>query len=404
MRILLPGLILLAMVPALSSAADSAEEFRLKQLRQQIDSLQETLAQTRDERSELNRQLELSEQAIGQLAQSLRTLDAGMHRQRQKLHELQQRESAQIALLERERRALAYQVKAAYATGRQERLKILFNQQDPDRVSRMMAYFDYLNRARAARMQEIENQLRTLRETQASISREEAELQNLKQQRLAEKRTLEQTQATRQQLIASLSADLRESGRELEELQQNERRLEKLLAGIQQALQDSEAAIPGQVGFNQRKGELPWPAKGIIRAFFGTPKIGSLRWDGVMIGAPEGREIHAVHPGRVAYADWLRGFGLLLIIDHGDGYMTLYGHNQSLFKETGDWVEAGEAVALIGSSGGRDKAGVYFGIRYKGKPVNPTKWCKKRKGRRVGALETGNGQWSNTLTSYRRLS
>jgi septal ring factor EnvC (AmiA/AmiB activator) len=112
--------------------------------------------------------------------------------------------------------------------------------------------------------------------------------------------------------------------------------------------------------------------------------VGELRWDGVLISAPEGQEVRAVHHGRVAFADWLRGFGLLLIIDHGDGYMTLYGHNQSLFKETGEWVEAGEPVALVGTSGGRARAGVYFGIRHQGRPVDPGAWCRASRGNRMG--------------------
>jgi septal ring factor EnvC (AmiA/AmiB activator) len=111
--------------------------------------------------------------------------------------------------------------------------------------------------------------------------------------------------------------------------------------------------------------------------------VGKLTWDGVLIAAPEGREVRAIHHGRVAFADWLRGFGLLLIIDHGDGFMSLYGHNQSLFKETGEWVEPGEVVAQVGSSGGRTRSGIYFGIRHNGEPQNPQQWCRRTRGRTV---------------------
>lgn len=362
----------------------SKEEKKLRQLRQQIDSLQQDLAQTRDEHSSLNRQLSISERAIGKLTLALRRLDEQIQEQKTHLQNLHAEESRELSMLAAERAALATQIRAAYATGRQERLKILFNQQDPDKISRVMAYYDYLNRARALRMEQIKARLQAVRDTRAMIRLQESRLQDLKQQRLSEKRQLEQTHAERQKIVARLSRELQESGKELHSLELDEHRLATLLARLEQALADSEAAVPGQADFKQRKGELPWPVKGKIQSFFGTAKIGNLRWDGVMIGAPEGNDVVAVHPGRVAYADWLRGFGLLLIIDHGNGYMTLYGHNQSLFKETGDWVEAGEAVALIGRSGGRDTAGVYFGIRHRGKPVNPTSWCEKRRGRRVG--------------------
>ncbi len=155
--------------------------------------------------------------------------------------------------------------------------------------------------------------------------------------------------------------------------------------------------------FKALRGGLEWPARGRLVSLFGTQRAGNLKWDGVVIAAKEGSEVKAIHHGRVAFSDWLRGFGLLMIIDHGDGYMSLYGHNQSLFKETGDWVEPGETIAVMGNSGGQRNAGVYFGIRYKGKAVNPKKWCKRVTGNRIGALAPGaSDSLSSKLSSKQR--
>jgi septal ring factor EnvC (AmiA/AmiB activator) len=156
-----------------------------------------------------------------------------------------------------------------------------------------------------------------------------------------------------------------------------------VLSLLQQSLADVSGDLADIQSFAALKGKLPWPLAGRTVVRFGSRRRPSgLRWDGLVIAAPLGTEVRAVHRGRVAFSDWLRGFGLLLILDHGDGYMTLYGYNQSLFKEVGEWVETGEPVALAGRSGGRLSPGVYFGIRVHGKPVNPIKWCSNT--RRMG--------------------
>jgi septal ring factor EnvC (AmiA/AmiB activator) len=250
---------------------------------------------------------------------------------------------------------LSRQIRAAYAMGRQERLKILLNQQDPAMVTRMMVYYDYLNRARAGHMAEIQASLDQLREVEAAISREEAQLSRLQSQELAEKSQLDATQIRREQVIASLAKEIHNRDGQLQVLEQDERRLERLLAGLQQALADIPIEMVGFPLFSKQKGKLPWPSRGRIAASFGSAReLGGLRWDGMLISAAEGKEVRAVH-------------------------------HQSLFKETGEWVEAGEPVALVGRSGGHANPGVYFGIRYNGKPVDPRLWCKRSKGRRVGS-------------------
>jgi len=360
------------------------EQARLKQLRDQIGQLQNSIKHTKDEHSQLNRQLEESEQQIGRLAQRLRVLSGRLKRQEQHLIRLQHDEAKQKSDLDIERKALAEQVRAAYAVGRQGRLKLLLNQQDPDRLSRVFAYYDFFNRARVQRMQRINDRLVALNELRLKIDSEEMQLRVLHEKKKQEKLALEQTQGTRLGVLKALKSDLLTQDRQLKQLKRDEQRLSDLLAGLQKALSDIPMENMIEKAFSQRKGQIAWPSKGKLVASYGSSKVGNMKWDGVMISASEGGEIYAVHPGRVAYADWLRGYGLLLILDHGDGWMTLYGHNQSLFKETGDWVAAGEPLAAIGNSGGREDYGVYFGIRQNGKAVDPLSWCRRIKGGRTG--------------------
>ncbi len=371
-------------VPLLAAAVPTDERAALDRLRERIGELQAQMRATAGEQTALNTQLETAERRIGDIARRLRALEGELETQRVRLAELRRDEDRQREALAGEREALIRQIRSAYAMGRQERLKILLNQQDPARVSRLLTYYDYLNRARARRMAHLERRVSRLQDTRAAIGREEARLRELAASELGEQEELQRQQEARKRVLRRLAADLQGQERELAALERDELRLARLLAGIEQALADIPERSPSDERFEGGRGRLSWPARGVIEAEYGAPRVGGLRWDGVIIGAAEGAEVRAVHHGRVAFADWLRGFGLLLIIDHGDGWMSLYGHNQSLFKEVGDWVRAEEPVALTGSSGGRETPGVYFGIRHQGQPVDPLRWCRRPNGRRVG--------------------
>lgn len=369
----------------------SSHQQKLDLLRKRISGLQQRMEMAQGERSELGKQLQQSEQQVGKLARGLRVLKGRIERQQARMQTLAGQEAEQQAALTAERRLLEQQVRSAYAMGRQDYLKILLNQQDPSEVARALAYYEYVNRERMARMAVIRERLVDLADTQRALKVERDRLQGLRMQQQQELAELEQAQVKRREVVAKLGREISDQGRQLGQLKQDEHQLQSLLRGLQEALADVPVAPVEQRPFKTRRGRLSWPTRGVIQHTFGEPKIGRLRWDGVMISAPEGNEVRAVHSGRVAFADWLRGFGLLLIVDHGDGYMTLYGHNQSLFKEAGDWVDAGEPVAAVGDTGGRQQSGVYFAIRRNGKAVNPRKWCRRPNGRKVGAV--GSTRW-----------
>jgi septal ring factor EnvC (AmiA/AmiB activator) len=188
----------------------------------------------------------------------------------------------------------------------------------------------------------------------------------------------------RQAAAAALATRLQAHGQTLEGLRRDEAQMQRLLESLREALVAIPADPPDSPPFTARRGQLPWPAAGELTARFGEPRTAGPAWDGVFIAAAAGTEVHAIHRGRVAFAEWLRGFGLLLILDHGDGYMSLYGHNDSVLKELGEWVETGETVGVVGSSGGRDDTGVYFAIRHRGRALDPSAWCHKDQRNRAG--------------------
>jgi murein hydrolase activator len=388
--LLILGWVTIPILRAGTSETDTRE--KLDQVKNRIQSLQDRLRSTEGERETQNRALRETETQIGAMARRIRATEQSLERQKRRLSELEGERADARLKLDQHRSTLERQIRAAYAMGRQEKMKILLNQEDPAVVSRVMVYYDYFNSARVSQMEQIHKNLQQLNAIERTIAQEEQRLQQLQAKNHAQISQLEAAQLGRREIIASLSSRLQSEGQELESLKSDEKQLQTLLTDIQQALVDIPLASEAQVPFSTRKGKLPWPSRGRLVASFGSyRKVGKLKWDGVMIAAPEGQEVRAIHHGRVAFADWLRGFGLLLIIDHGDGYMSLYGHNQSLFKETGEWVEPGEVVAQVGNSGGRATSGIYFGIRHNGQPVNPAQWCLRVRGHVIAANTSVSG-------------
>jgi septal ring factor EnvC (AmiA/AmiB activator) len=391
------ALLLTACLLPLSQADEDADleakTQRLNQVKSRIQSLNRELRSTENQRDTQSMALRETEQKIGLIARRIRVTDQSLRRQKRQLAELEADRADARLKLDNHQSSLERQIRAAYAMGRQEKVKILLNQQDPAVVSRVMVYYDYFNAARISQMERIEESLRELRRIEREIEQEELRLQQLQAKNNNERQQLEAAQRGRQEIVADLNRQLKDQGQELNNLKDDESQLTSLISNLQQVLSDLPLDPAAHEPFRSRKGKLPWPSKGQLVASFGTRReVGKLTWDGVMIAAPEGRDVHAIHHGRVAFADWLRGFGLLLIIDHGDGFMSLYGHNQSLFKETGEWVEPGEVVAQVGSSGGRTHSGIYFGIRHNGEPQNPKTWCKRTHGRTISSRESAKGR------------
>ncbi len=370
-------LLSVAFQPAQAASERQLKEQELAQLRQKIKALQGELQKVRSHYDTLRNELRLTEQKISSLTRSLAQLDGKLATTRKRLADLKRRQRRLEGSMALQRDYLAGQIRAAYLMGRQEYLKILLNQQDPATVGRVSTYYDYLNQARSERIGAISHTINELKQVKQQVGVEAERLEVLRQQQLQEKRSLVASRKQRASVVAQLKGEISSKDKQLERMVRNEQQLQALIQALVEALEDIPPDAGNRPAFGKLKGKLLWPAKGALMARYGSEKAGKLRWQGVMIAAPEGHKVKAVSHGRVAFSDWLKGYGLLVIIDHGDGYMSLYGHNQSLYKETGDWVEKDEVIATVGNSGGFDKTALYFEIRQNGRPTNPARWCRR---------------------------
>jgi septal ring factor EnvC (AmiA/AmiB activator) len=362
--------------PNLIAATSDDPEAQLESVRKGIRELGRRLNQTRTKRDELITGLRETELAAARLTAELAALDRQRTEYRTRLVNLGRRRGKTRDNLSEVRASLARYVRAAYATGRQDEFKLLLNQENPATLSRALTYYAYFNRERAERIHALAMDLQNLADIEDSITRDTARLARLQEQKATARERLADQRRRRRDVIARLARELGDQNARLERLRQNEQTLAELVAGLARELADIPADQTRQVPFRTLKGKLPWPSAGKIRHRFGTPRgSGDLSWKGVLVTARPGTPVQAISHGRVAFADWLRGFGLLIIIEHGDGYMSLYGHSESSFKDVGDWVETGEIIGKVGDSGGREMSGLYFEIRHLGTPVDPMRWC-----------------------------
>ncbi|MBI3898128.1 MAG: peptidoglycan DD-metalloendopeptidase family protein [Gammaproteobacteria bacterium] len=379
-RLALVGLLVIA-VP--SWAND--REAQLEKLRTRIDKLQQDLNDTRERRDSTREQLRTQEQHINTLMRSLRDIDSRLQQYTQAQSDLKRRAEREREQLHEQSRALAAQLRAAHAMGQQPYIKLLLNQESPAATARALTYYRYFNEARLGRISQIETTLARVDSLDEEIEKSTTTLTALRDKQSEERQALEETRQRRTELLAGLNREVEDKTQEIARLRADEQRLERLLKELKTALAEPNVPFPTTNGrFASLKGRLPLPVAGRIEARYGDSKgVGDMRWRGIFLGGKEGQNVRAVSRGRVAYADWLKGFGLLLILDHGDGYMTLYGHNQALLRNVGDAVEAGQPIATVGNSGDAQRVGVYFEIRHNGTPDDPLQWCALGRGPRA---------------------
>jgi septal ring factor EnvC (AmiA/AmiB activator) len=375
---------LLAAPPAGAQGAEGGQakikERELEQVRDRISELKKSMDSSAATRDRLTRELQSAEVAIAEKRIRLNELQRERDYSTRRKAELDKQLAAREAELDSESEELADQVRAAYMSGSQERIKLLLNQRDPATLGRVMAYYGYLNDYRADNIDKVTAAIRKLAELRSEVAAEEARLSDIAKQRYAELAELGRAQEKRQGLLAGLKEKIADEGREVERLAAQEKDLSRLIAELTSIL--SDYPISSEDPFTRHKGRLTWPVAGTLVRDFGQPRAGGqLKWNGVVLSAPRGREVRSVYHGRVEFADWLAGMGLLVIVNHGEGYMTLYGYNETILKNSGDWVAPGDVIATVGDSGGQAQAGLYFEIRRGSRPVNPRQWVTRQPGR-----------------------
>jgi len=355
------------------------KERELEQVRDRISELKKSMDSRAAARDRLTKELQSAEVAIAEKRIRLKELQRERDYSTRRKAELDKQLADREAQLDDESKELADQVRAAYMSGSQERIKLLLNQRDPATLGRLMAYYGYLSDYRADNIEKVTAAIRELAELRSEVAAEEARLSDIAKTRYAELGELGKAQEKRQGLLTSLQGKIADEGREVERLAAQEKDLSRLIAELTSIL--SDYPISSEDPFTRHKGRLTWPVAGTLVHDFGQPRAGGqLKWNGVVLRAPRGREVRSVYHGRVEFADWLAGMGLLVIVNHGEGYMTLYGYNETTLKNSGDWVAPGDVIATVGDSGGQSDAGLYFEIRRGTQPVNPREWVTRRPG------------------------
>ncbi|WP_312387308.1 murein hydrolase activator EnvC [Pseudomonas sp.] len=429
------ALILLTLSCLLSPAfADERAQTQqqLDATRQDIAELKKMLGKLQEEKSGVQKDLKSTETDIGNLEKQVEALQQELKKTEGELERLDTEKKKLQSARTEQQGLIASQARSAYQNnGREEYLKLLLNQQNPEKFARTLTYYDYLSKARMEQLRVFNETLRQLANVEKDIASQQAQLLAQSGNLDSRRQELEAERDKRKAVLAKLNSDLKQRDQKLQAREQDQAELGKVLKTIEETLarqareaeearqkaliaqreaeqrrqqealaaRQAPAEAPAEPpkkalttlgpmvsgdgasyggAFSAARGKLPWPVNGRLLARFGDARGGDARakWDGVMISASSGTQVRAVHGGRVVFADWLRGAGLLVILDHGNGYLSLYGHNQRLLKSAGDVVKAGEAISTVGDSGGQESAGLYFAIRQQGRPSDPAQWCR----------------------------
>jgi septal ring factor EnvC (AmiA/AmiB activator) len=349
------------------------EQSDLESIQQQIKNKRAHISQQLEAAKKLQGNLKVVELQIAQSALELSKTEISLNDNRQQMIELRKQQKGYLTSLDAQKSVLAKQIRSAYMTGNYDFAKMLLNQQDAANFERTITYYQYLNKARKSQIDNFNLLVKDLQKVNANLIENQSDLKQLKSKQLEQQQTLTLNQINREKTLLSMQNAIESDEVKIAQLQINEKNLLEALTRAQQKVDKLDITLNGLSDF---RGRLLMPAQGNLRKMFGRFRQGQIKWKGVVINGIAGNSVVAIHHAKVLYSDWLRGFGLVTVLDHGDGFMSLYGHNQALLKQAGEVVQAGEAIALLGQSGGQSRPNLYFEIRHKGKPINPVNWLK----------------------------
>jgi murein hydrolase activator len=372
------SVLLLAGLSLQSHAQTDEEKTReqLQLLEVDIKRITSEISDASNRHNQLQEQLRKAEVELGSLQREIAENERALEVGAKELSDLEQQRSEREKARDQQQARIAMELKTAWQMGRQGQLKILLNQENPHTVARTLGYYRYFFQARNTLLEQYRKTLKELEELQLRIDTTLTELKTRGQTLADQQADVTAAQDKQKLALAELNDSISSKSAQLKQKEQDRKQLEDLLRAIEKAIVDLQ--VPANyAAFKSAQGQMPWPLDGKPSNLFNRSRNeGKMRWQGITIPAKEGSTVKAIHHGRVVYADWLRGSGLLMIIDHGDSYMSLYAHNESLLREVGEWVTAGTPVSTVGNTGGEDQTALYFEIRHGGKPIDPSKWCK----------------------------
>lgn len=370
-----------------SGPVAATEEQDLEILRARIEHLRANIAGAEETRDEARDQLRESERAISQANRSLRTLSAARDAAQSRLSMLTAQSRATQSKIDAQQEALGRWLTLRYLAGEPNYLKLLLSGEDPNRAAREMHYYSYISRAQIEFIATLRSNLAGMRQLESEMREKAAELARIDTAQRKERGGLLRQQAERRRVLSRVSTQLREQRRQVKRFERDESRLTRLVEGLAKVIaatpsetrrRNEKVPEPGEAEtrFERLRGSLRLPIRGELANRFGAPRSGGgLPWKGLFIRSASGQDVRAVAPGQVVFSEWLRGFGNLLIIDHGQDYLSIYGNNESVLKQVGERVRTGETVATVGASGGGAETGLYFEIRHKGRPFDPLRWA-----------------------------
>lgn len=356
-----------------ATSEDAAQtQARIDAIARELERRQAAMQQRSKQLSLTERELQQLEMQINTVANELADTTSQLAQTNQRIETLEQQEAALEREQKQQARWLAKQLNMAYRIGEHDFLKLILNQENPADFERLHGYYGYLNRARLAKLDELKATQAELRQVVAELAEARNQIVAQQSEQKRQQGVLREQQKQQQQLIRRLQQEQQQDESRVAQLEQDQQELEEVLAAIIAALRDE----PQLDGLAKLKGKLSWPADGKVQNLFGRTRSGGVKWKGTLIDAAAGSPVRAIADGRVIFANWMRGYGLLLVLDHGDGYMSLYGHNQTILPNVGEVVRRGEQIGLVGQSGGRESPALYLEIRVKGDAVNPAQWCR----------------------------
>jgi len=351
-------------------------EAHLKKLRNDINELQQYLEAAKDEHAELVKSLQKSDQEVSNISKQVDALKEKLAEERARLKKLQVQQKTLDQSKRKQQRVLTDILLASYKMGQEPHLKMLLNQQDPALVSRNLELLHYFSQAHQEQITTYRNTLEEVDKVAKSVDAKQQQLQSTLAELRSQQQQLTEKRDEQKRLAQSLNEKISGSGDKLARLQQDRQKLINLLGKVEEVFLPYERKQESRP-FTALRGKLPNPFSSRPNKMYGMwQSNGKQKWQGWLYKGEQGSDVRAIHHGRIVFSGWLRGYGLLTIVDHGQGYMSLYARNQALLKSVGDWVETGDIIARMGQSGGFDETSLYFEIRHKGRPQNPGRWLK----------------------------
>ena len=371
--------LLFLLILSLSAIAnESNHKEKLKDIQNRLENVNAEIEKSKDQVKEFQSELKKNELMAAKISEQLENIQNNILKKKDNLEQLKNKKKDSQKIIDIEKKILISQIKTMYKIGKYDYVKLLLNQQNVSEITRAIAYYDYDNYARSKRIKKLKNTLIDIEKIQLTILDQTSRLESLNTTHKSKLDKFNKYRGDRLKFITEINKHIDRQGVELLLLKENEHELVKLLNKLNVHKKNKTDTLKKGFSFSSKKGELIWPINGKLLKKYGEKKKKTgLKWRGVLIESVQGSHVSAVSQGKIVFADWFRNFGLLIIIDHENDYLSLYGHNQRLLKSIGDFVQTGEKIATVGDSGGQKNSALYFEIRKGKKTLNPSLWCKK---------------------------